>query len=365
MPGLELSAAFYREAVEPIMRRRFPNLPYAAARVGPGSDVLGFDNERSTDHFWGPLLNVFLMEDDYALLAEQINGALADELPLEVRGFPTHFQPFEGDEAHLGHLGHMQSTATHPINHGVMLSTVRRTFRAFLGVDALEPIEPLDWLVMSEQHLLMLTSGAVFHDGSGELGRARAALAYYPHDIRLYLLAAQWARIGQEEAFVGRTGEIGDEIGSRLIGGRLVQDVMRLAFLIERTYAPYSKWFGTAFRRLRCASQLAPHLDGVLAAEDWRTREHHLVQAYECVARLHNALGITEHVPDVTASFHGRPFLVIHADRFAKAAERAITDATVRQLPRLIGSVNQWVDATDVLERPAILQRLRAAYGGT
>jgi hypothetical protein len=259
----------------------------------------------------------------------------------------------------------MQSTATHPINHGVMLSTVRRTFRAFLGVDALEPIEPLDWLVMSEQHLLMLTSGAVFHDGSGELGRARAALAYYPHDIRLYLLAAQWARIGQEEAFVGRTGEIGDEIGSRLIGGRLVHDVMRLAFLIERTYAPYSKWFGTAFRRLQCASQLAPHLAGVLAAEDWRTREHHLVQAYECVARLHNALGITEGVPDVTASFHGRPFLVIHADRFAKAAERAITDATVRQLPRLIGSVNQWVDATDVLERPAILQRLRTAYGGT
>ncbi len=100
MAGLELSGAFYREAVEPIMRKRFPDLPYAAARVGPGSDVFGFDDARSTDHFWGPLLNVILRQDDYARFADQINRALADELPFEVRGFPTNFRPFEGDEAH-------------------------------------------------------------------------------------------------------------------------------------------------------------------------------------------------------------------------------------------------------------------------
>jgi outer membrane lipopolysaccharide assembly protein LptE/RlpB len=102
-----------------------------------------------------------------------------------------------------------------------------------------------------------------------------------------------------------------------------------------------------------------------LATDDGRTREHHLVQAYEFVARLHNAPCVTERVPEVTASFHERPFMVIHADRFASAAERAITDATVRQLPRRVGSVNRWVDATDVLERPAVLQRLRAAYDRT
>lgn len=83
------------------------------------------------------------------------------------------------------------------------------------------------------------------------------------------------------------------------------------------------------------------------------------------VARLHNALGVTEPVVEVAAFFHGRPFPVIHADRFARAAERAIADATVRNLPPRIGSVNQWVDATDVLERPQILERLRSAYGAT
>lgn len=362
MPGLELSATFYSEAVEPLLRKRFPDLRHAAARIGPGSDVLGFDDSRSTDHFWGPLLHLFLLEDDYDRWAERINRSLAEELPFEIRGFPTNFRAFEGDEAHLGHLGHMQASSMRPINHGVMLTTVRRYFRAYLRIDPLETVQVIDWLLMSEQHLLMLTSGAVFHDSASELTRARGALAYYPHDVWLYLLAAQWARIGQEEAFVGRTGEVGDAPGSRLICARLVHDVMRQAFFLERTYTPYAKWFGTAFRRLHCAAELQPHLEGALAADDWRTRERHLTQAYEVVARVHNALGVTEPVAEAAASFHGRPFLVIHADRFAAAAERAITDATVRRLPPRIGSVNQWVDATDVLERPLLLQRLRSMY---
>jgi Domain of unknown function (DUF4037) len=142
----------------------------------------------------------------------------------------------------------------------------------------------------------------------------------------------------------------------------LVHDIMQLAFLLERAYAPYAKWFGTAFHRLGCAPELSPHLAGALAANDWHNRERHLVRAYEVVARLHNDLGVTERVAQTAASFHGRPFLVIHADRFARAAEQAMRDPVLRSLPPRIGSVNQWVDATDVLERSRILQRLRSAY---
>jgi len=47
---------------------------------------------------------------------------------------------------------------------------------------------------------------------------------------------------------------------------------------------------------------------------------------------------------------------------FAEAAERAMTEDAVRQLPRRAGSVNQWADATEVLERPPLLPRLRVAY---
>jgi len=52
IPGLELSARFYREAVRPLLDARFPGLRHAAARLGRGSDVLGFDTEMSMDHDW-------------------------------------------------------------------------------------------------------------------------------------------------------------------------------------------------------------------------------------------------------------------------------------------------------------------------
>ncbi len=115
MPGLELSAAFYREAVEPILRRNFPGLVYAAGRIGPGSDVLAFDDQRSTDHFWGPLLSVFLSDDDLDRYGEQIKRVLANELPFGVHGFPTNFRPLGRTDARLGHLGHMAPTQTRPI----------------------------------------------------------------------------------------------------------------------------------------------------------------------------------------------------------------------------------------------------------
>ena len=108
---------------------------------------------------------------------------------------------------------------------------------------------------------------------------------------------------------------------------------------------------------------MGPHLEGRLAAADWRAREAHLARAYECLARMHNALVVTDRVSEEVAPFHGRPYLVIHADRFAEAIERAITSDMVRAWPPRIGSVNQWADATDMLDRPSLLAQLRAVYG--
>src|ERR1035437_2725711 len=47
MPGLELCHNFYEEVVAPAV-----GVSHGAALLGPGSDVLGYDTERSTDHDW-------------------------------------------------------------------------------------------------------------------------------------------------------------------------------------------------------------------------------------------------------------------------------------------------------------------------
>lgn len=49
VPGIELTTRFYHEAVAPLLREHFGELPHSAARIGHGSEVLGFDTELSVD----------------------------------------------------------------------------------------------------------------------------------------------------------------------------------------------------------------------------------------------------------------------------------------------------------------------------
>jgi hypothetical protein len=117
-------------------------------------------------------------------------------------------------------------------------------------------------MCLTGQAVLEVTGGPVFHDTTSPYRHVVAALDWYPDDLWRYVLAAGWARLGQELPLVGRTGERGDEAGSRLVTARLCRDVVQLTFLIERRWMPYPKWSGTALRLLPCGEQLA----GVLVA---------------------------------------------------------------------------------------------------
>ena len=234
-----------------------------------------------------------------------------------------------------------------------------------LGFELEQPLEPADWLTFPEQRLRTITGGAIYHDDVG-LGQVRARFAYYPDDIWLYLLAAAWARIGQEEHLMGRAGMVGDEVGSALIGARLVRDVMRLWFLMARTYAPYPKWFGTAFKQLPGALDLRPALTATLHADTWQEREDQLVKAYEQLAVRHNALNLTAPLPTQVTLFHGRPFRVIALHGFADALVRQIEDPAVKQIAArpLIGGIDLLSDNVDLVFDPAWRPRLRHLYAG-
>src|SRR5450432_2241205 len=88
--GQELSRLFYEEAVRPILDATFPDVRHSAALLGRGSEVLGFDDEMSTDHDWKPRVLLFLREDDHARLAEAIREALSHQLPPPFGDQPTY-----------------------------------------------------------------------------------------------------------------------------------------------------------------------------------------------------------------------------------------------------------------------------------
>ena len=62
--------------------------------------------------------------------------------------------------------------------------------------------------------------------------------------------------------------------------------------LLVRTYAPYSKWLGTAFGHLVCGPDLTPLLNQVLDSNPWQAREKPLTEAYGYLAEKFNALGL-------------------------------------------------------------------------
>ncbi len=73
LPGLDLSRILYEEAVRPVLDAEYPGLRYAVARIGSGSEVIGFDTARSADHAWGPRLDLFLEPADAAAHGERLH----------------------------------------------------------------------------------------------------------------------------------------------------------------------------------------------------------------------------------------------------------------------------------------------------
>jgi len=366
MHGIPLNEAYYWEAVRPVLDRFFPNLPHSAALIGWGSDVIGFDTPTSRDHCWGPRMALFLAPEAFAQTSKAVDQALGANLPYTFRGYSTHFgEPDRAD----GGTRVQQEIHRGPVAHFIEFHTLESYWQNELGASPFTDPEPVDWLTFQEHRLLALSAGKVFYDGLG-LEAARRRFAYYPHDVWLYLLAAQWGLIAQEEAFPGRASQVGDELGSRLITARLADRVIHLCFLMEKQYAPYSKWLGSAFQRLACYPRVAPLLEELLAAPGYAERDPRFGQVYSTMAEMHNELEITPPLETRTRTYSGwhalregitelalddprnsRPFQCIFGERFASAIYDQIEDPRVLALAHTPGSVNQFlVESSDALQ---------------
>jgi hypothetical protein len=252
-----------------------------------------------------------------------------------------------------------------PVRHQVRFVILAAFAHQHLGWDAEEPFDFARWLTTPSQVLRSMTAGAVYHDGLGLLGPFRRRLAWYPRDLWLCRMAGAWCQIGNQEHLMPRAGFVGDELGSRLIAARLVQTIMHLCFLMERQYAPYPKWFGSAFAQLRCAEAISQHLAEVMGAETWQERQAAIVPAYEHLARMHNALGLTEPLPDTASPFFGRPFLVIQAGQFDRALRARIADPELRAAMEKggsLGGIDELSDNTELCSHAEWWRPLRRLF---
>ena len=158
--------------------------PHSAALLGWGSDVLGFDTTVSTDHGWGPRMHVFVGPSD----VDAVRRNLAAGLPEQFRvaraiRLGQHPHPTSASRSAHSPTGCTTTWASTADRHG-----------------------PLDSLLPHNRPCSRPLTGRCTPTRR-RLGRVRALLAWFPPQVHRWLLACQWERLTQEEAFVGRAAQ--------------------------------------------------------------------------------------------------------------------------------------------------------------
>src|SRR5260370_26900898 len=99
-------------------------------------------------------------DEDRAATGSQISDALTRHLPSTFRGYSTNFA--KADE---NGVRWMVPGEAGRIDHHVYIHTVSGFVRLMLNIEPGQTLDSVDWLLMSQQKLLEITSGEVFHDG--------------------------------------------------------------------------------------------------------------------------------------------------------------------------------------------------------
>lgn len=306
----------HSEIIEPLV-----GSAHGAALIGEGSEVLGYDTARSTDHNWGPRVTVFICEEK----VEALRARIMRHLPDYYWGFPVKpYQRSDGEEP------------------GICVTTLQRWLQKKLHIENIHDIQDWQWLGFPQQHLLEFTAGPVFHDDTGKLTQAKRLLAYYPKDIWLWMMSSQWYQIGISEPLLHRALEVEDDIGARILLSKIIRYCMELYFLQSRRYWPYDKWFGTAFSSLPGSEQLRPFIEETLDTAGLSSLKELLLR----LGKRHNELEITDYVEPGYADFHVgidhavRPYQVMNAGAYKDSCLDAVSSPSLKNMI-CVGAIDQ------------------------
>ena len=147
----------------------------------------------------------------------------------------------------------------------------------------------------------------------------------------------------------------GNVLGETLVSARTILRLMKICFCLQRTYHPYSKWFGSAFRQLPCSGKLLPLFEETLQAHDYVQREDALCAAYLQVGEMHNALGITEPVKAVIVNYHGRPWRGMNCHEFHRALMVTLEGSPLLKYDFRTLSLGLLADESNIASHPDIL----------
>ncbi len=213
----------------------------AAGLVGYGSECLGFDDEISTDHDYGPSFCIWLPREIYIQCGREMQAAY-DALPKEFMGCAARVEEEQG----RGRVG---------------VLCLEDFYLEILGRDCV-PETDAEWLAVSESALATATNGAVFEDPCGKFtGIREGLLAYYPKEVWLKKLAESLAKAAQAGQYnYARAMKRGERVAAELALTEFVKETMQIVYLLNKKYAPFYKWMHRGMQELAIGSEIGDML---------------------------------------------------------------------------------------------------------
>lgn len=243
--GMELAFLTFMQFSAETLCRKFPEYSgrIAAGLVGEGSECLGFDDETSRDHDWGPSFCIWLSKEDF----EKVGAEMQKEYDKLCRSF-LGFESRQESIYSAGRRGIMETGSF---------------YRKYIGLDR-PPMTLREWRAIPETNLSVVTNGKVFIDSLGEFSSFRKALkAYYPEDVRLKKLAARCALMAQAGQYnYPRCIKRGEHVAAQQALAGFTDAAVSAVFLLNREYKPFYKWMHRAMKGLPV---LGEELHGMLS----------------------------------------------------------------------------------------------------
>ena len=257
--GMQLAQSYWQTYGKPLLEQpkfaAYKNR-IAAGLVGHGSECYGFDDEISRDHDFGPGFCLWLTDEDYAEIGEDLQSAY-DALPRRYAGF--------------GSRNETPRAKSCEGSKRVGVFSISEFFQNITGFPtAPSANEPHLWLSLDEPTLAAATNGKIFADPLGEFSKTRQSFKLMPDDVRISLISRRLGMISQAGQYnLPRMLSRKDSAAAWLSINEFVRATASLVFLLNNPvtagYLPYYKWQFAALRKLsnRMASRL-PEVCGKL-----------------------------------------------------------------------------------------------------
>jgi hypothetical protein len=296
MKGLDLAEAYYHKHGSPMIESKFGSYVerIAAGFVGPGSECLGFDDEISRDHDWGPGFCLWLTEEDHTKIGKALQEEY-EKLPERFMGFgPRIASP--GEEKRTG------------------VCEIRTFYKTYTGLDHV-PASLKEWIYIPEQALGTCTNGRIFSDSLGEFSRWRETLLqYYPEDVRLKKIASRCMTIAQAGQYnFERSLRRKDLFAVNHAQMSFCADVISLVFLLNRRYIPFYKWM---YRGMKELPILGKQINDMISDLMARTYDDEKIAIIEEICAL-----IVETLRHEGLTDSASDFLLDHAHRIHEKIE--------------------------------------------